>query len=190
MARKKKEVTAQATAPLKYTGEVTIEKIRANKVIKTTKVKNTGCFPLFKFFASCIALYDDKNADSAGLFNSKPQYLNAYYVADWNNLTLSSHEVLKSYIKLSSISVTDNNAGDLSPDSSCSVNLKFLIQDNNFSYRDTEPQHKINCLALYSGFNVSNPDKPMAYIQVPLSNDLKYDPGVNYLITWSIKVSN
>lgn len=199
--KKKEERSAKASLSVGYTGEVTIEKVRGNKVVKKSTIKNTGCIPLFKFFADCLTLYNDSNAERVGLFNNKPQYLNCFYdtTADLSQLTLSStNQAVRSYMKQASVSV-DTNASSMSTladqvNAEYSVSIRFLIQDNNFKNLNTSG--KINILALYSGNNVQTPETPMAFIIIPpagTSGDddyIKYVSGTNYIITWTIKIKN
>lgn len=200
MGRRKKkiDINGNATSSLTYNGFVTIEKMRGNKTVSKTTIHNTGCLPLFRFFAECLTLYTDTNGNLTGLFNSKPQYLNAFYQAtseQETQLQLSGHERIKSYIKQSnmssSYSVSTTSLSD-QKNAWYQVDLKFLLQDNNFLYLDPRTQsNNINILALYSGNNVSSLDNPHAYITIPeVRNYLKYEAGVNYLITWSIRISN
>jgi len=200
MARRKKNIekSGQAGSSLTYTGVVTIEKMRGDKSVQKTVIHNTGCLPLFRFFAECLTLYTDTNGNLTGLFNNKPQYLNAFYQAtseQETQLQLSGHQRIKSYIKqsnmTSSYSVSTTSLSD-QKNAWYQVDLKFLLQDNNFLYPDPRIQsNNINIIALYSGNNVNNLDNPHAYISIPeVRNYLKYEAGVNYLITWSLRISN
>ena len=101
MARKKKIKEQSTEASVKYTGQVTIEKIRANKVVGRKVIKNTGCMPLFKFFADCLTLATDENAEQVGLFNSKPQYLNCFYKDSTDALSFETfgQSQVRSYMK-------------------------------------------------------------------------------------------
>ena len=198
MARKKKIKEQSTEASVKYTGQVTIEKIRANKVVGRKVIKNTGCMPLFKFFADCLTLATAENAEQVGLFNSKPQYLNCFYKDSTDALSFETfgQSQVRSYMKQTGVVVTSTDSLTTPAQQSeayYSVNIKFLLQDNNFRVQNSNPTSKINVLALYGSNNVGRPDQmlPHAYIVIENSSDyLEYIEGVNYLITWTLKIAN
>ena len=188
----KQRVHRETNTSLGYRGEVLIQKVRSGKVLSTTKVKNTGCLALFEFLGNCLTLYSAENAERMGLFNSKPQYLNGFDITDNPSVPLSfdeSNKAFRSYIKQSGISAGASHTP--SPDdlrdeenSAYEVNIKFLLQDNNFISSNT----KVTYLALYSGGNVNMLNKPHAYIK--LKNSLDFQAGTNYIITWKLILSN
>lgn len=58
---KKKTIKIKESSPLKYHGEVTVQKIYSGKVVSSVKEKNAGFAPLFKFILLCLAgQYDEK----------------------------------------------------------------------------------------------------------------------------------
>ena len=198
MPKKKKVENAESESKLTYTGQVTIEKVRANKVVKKTVIKNTGCLPLFNFLAECLTLATPENAQAIGLFNDKPQYLNCFYKSSENIISSGvdfGKQQVKSYMKQSGVSISSSaditKAPNQQGDAFYAVNIKFLLQDNNFAVFNTEESSKINILALYGARNVGTQDLPHAYIIIPnASNYLTYQEGVNYIITWTLKLSN
>lgn len=197
---KKKEVKEKtADSGIRYEGRLTIEKVRGDKVVKKTTIKNTGCEPLFRFLANCL-VSTLESAKSTGLFNSQPQYLDCFYQdpAEASEEIafgdLASHRV-KSYMKQIDASVKElTTSSTLSGQTKAgySVNIKFLLQDNNFAKQDS--QFPINIVALYdskSVGNYTNPSMPHAYIYINDPDDfLRYVDGVNYILTWSLVISN
>ena len=194
---KKKSVNTKGTSGVKYTGKVTIEKVYNNKVVKKNTIHNVGCLPLFQFLIKCLSLYTGSNAEQTGLFNSKPQYLNAFYqdpAEQVQALQFDGNTRLKSYVKQSSITTKSSPQSTLNDQKNAwsQIDIKFLIQDNNFLYTDsTDVSHQINILAIYSGDTINNENNPHAFIIIEdLAKYLKYESGVNYIITWSLKISN
>lgn len=199
MPRKKKVENKTAENTVTYTGNVTIEKVRANKVVKKTVIKNTGCLPLFKFIANCLTIATAENADEIGLFNNKPQYLNCFYKQassiETSGVDFDTQQV-KSYMKQTGVSITSTEATTRTPsdqkNAHYDINIKFLLQDNNFKKADgSQEAYKINILALYGSSNIGTDELPHAYIIIPRAEDyLKYVEGVNYIITWTLKIAN
>ena len=197
MAKKKSTANKNAVSSIRYEGQVTVEKVRGNKVVHKSVIKNTGCAPLFRFLATCL-VSTTESAKSTGLFNSQPQYLDCFFQSpssQENGIDFgdsASHKV-KSYMKQIGMSVEQFNVPanlDGQANTGYKVNIKFLLQDNNF----TSSEAKINILALYDSNSVghySNPAIPHAYIIIGNPNDyLDYVEGVNYIITWSLTISN
>lgn len=199
MPKKKKVNNTSAESTLKYTGQVTIERVRANKVVSKKVIKNTGCLPLFKFFANCLTIATPENAAAVGLFNSKPQFLNCFYKSQADiaatGIDFDTQQV-KSYMKQTGVYVESSEGQTTTPDSQENaywmVNIRFLLQDNNFKKFDNVLESsKINILALYGADNLGTQKLPHAFIVIPKLQDyLQYEEGVNFIITWSLKLSN
>lgn len=201
MARKKKTENKAATinSSVNYAGQVSIEKVRANKVVKKTVIKNAGCIPLFKFLANCLTIATSDNAERIGLFNSKPQYLNCFYVADPAKSVTFDDQRVKSYMKQIGVSIKSNEtaAADISKQDNAyvTVEIRFLLQASNF--KPESVNRPINVLALCGSSNVNklnSGELPHAYIVITNPKDYitrkEDDDDVNYILTWTLKLAN
>lgn len=199
MPRKKKSSSAEGKELLgvaghgvSYTGKVTIQKVRGKRVVSQSTIRNSGCLPLFNFFADCIMAYGDDNADgAAGLLNSKPQYLDGFYVAEPESpsgFTLGrANASLKSYVRQRSMTKASSQEEGVTDSGTAfaEVSIQFLILDSNI--KDT-----VNVIGLYGANNVGEDDVlPHAYIVIKNPSDyITYEAGTNYIITWVLRISN
>ena len=197
MPKKKVNKQKSTNSTLSYTGQVTIERVRSNTVVGKKVIKNSGCIPLFEFLANCLTIATVNNAENIQLFNNKPQYLNCFYCEDpVDNLEFTNQNI-RGFIKQFNVSVVSNKSTctnpSQQPDAYFQVDIKFLLQDNNFKTYNNNVTSKINVLTLGGSANIGKEDSqlPHAYIIIPQVEDyLSYQEGVNYIITWSLKLAN
>lgn len=168
---KNKEELLSNSSTIGYKGSVTINCIRKNEIVKTIKVHNKGNKSLFSFLVQCLG--------GNLVEGMRPKILMAY---NYNKTDSTYTKALTTSIIYTSARV---------PPTSTSIVYKFLIPATTIDKTTTGSYYELNHFRLFSTDNQSqnvNLDDCCAYID--LTDGISPDGVTNYLITWTLQVTN
>ena len=170
MKRVKKKQNKQNTLQLEYVGNVTVQVVKNNEVVKTINGHNSGTYRLFEYIAKCLI----------GLYESiySPKYIQVFHTDNPESVDLSVLPSLAGVLPLSSSTyVTDVD--------SSTAKLTFIIPGASFVTGAETP----NYFALYSYSEYENVANPMAtyYLNKSLG---EIDRTSNIIVVWELKIGN
>ena len=173
MARKKKakEPVKAEEIQVSYTGNVTVQTVRNNKVIKTIKQHNEGGFDLFLFLANCL------KGDSSTVQQQRPFYAVPIY-KDGDEYKAASATA----VPLASIKINTDQ-----PNNSVTTVYKVLIP-NTLVTTDSYGGVVIISTERNGG---AKPDIDNFSMRVLLEENISAaDKSNAQLITWSLLIKN
>ena len=171
---KKKNTQTNSDVDIKYSGEVTIQIVHGDKVVKTIRQHNSGTFRLFQYLAKClVGVYEPLYA---------PKYLRLFHGDDANDLSNATLLTDAVVISSTSFDTTSENG---------KAQLTFTVPGNIFRVQNSTP----NILALYSQNDVSTLDANDKYTLVLATTSVSglggaFDDDTNLIIVWEMTIGN
>lgn len=175
--KKRKKKQSENELQIAYSGNVTVQLVRNNKVIKTINGHNEGTSRLFKFIADCLA------NDYSGAYS--PKYIQVFNVDSSGQQINDSTESLTGLIAVSTESAVENQT-----DNDATAKLTFTIPGELFS--TGTKLSEINLFCMYSQIGGTHNSNYLAryYIEGGLGDSSTIDRNVNIIIVWELGVGN
>jgi len=157
----------------KYEGNVTVDILLGDKIIKTVKGHNEGKQPLFEFLALCIIIQYEKNL--------RPNFIRLFANES------DESDVLK---ELTNTAITHSGVSVTSSDSSAEASLRFLIPHTAITKLNSAGETKITALKIYNSANYTNleGESVVYYLNSPIV--IENNLNANVQVTWTLKISN
>lgn len=191
-----KNKNKKTTSAVAYQGEVKATIKHGNKVLKTTKIKNNGKWPLFLFLAKCAA------GEYSEAEKYRPKYIQLYHIEPKTGDITTDYfqdydwELRSNVTGLSSTTETDYS--DIANNENGLTKLKFTIP---FSYIINLSQADINFLVLRSDSNLSNATdagddqkEVCAYIKLDedslIASNLTQSNKYTLIVEWTLQFNN
>ena len=167
---KNKEELLSNSSTIGYKGIVTIDYIRKNEIVKTIKVHNKGNKSLFSFLVTCL--------EGRLIEGMRPKILRVYNCT--KSETTKYTEAVTTPIIYTSARALDT-----------SIVYKFLIPATAIRKDTKGNYYELNHFRLFSTDNDSQDsslDDCCAYVD--LTTGISPDGVTNYLITWTLQITN
>lgn len=202
MGRKKlnKQKVDQSNSTISYSGEVKVELRRGSVIIKSSKYKNAGNWPLFYFLGlNLIGSYTQAN-------NYIPKFIKLYNIGNKGDSTISVQDKFKQenlvtlttpiYTVLPYIEKHEGTIGVADDQPEVKVIFKFVIPFTQLASNRT-----INMFALYDQTNKETLTNPSAYfVLTKQENNVTVLDGIdaddstandyNLFIQWVMTIKN
>ena len=172
--KKKKKQKVKDSLQLEYSGQVTVQVVRNDRVIKTITGHNSGTYRLFEFIAKCLAnVYE-------GTYS--PRYLQGFYATNSDDISTNDKDSLTGIVAISSSAYKSDKLSNFG-----TASLTFAIPGQIF---DSDDPTKIpNLFALYSTAERLNNANPLAvyYMEEPITG---ISDDTNVIIVRNLIVGN